>query len=80
MFLPRYLSAGARLGEGQGVDLRSEQWLGTMAIVVVLGVFDYLVFCRLLRRPRRRAGEEDSGPPDEGSPQDRGASGLSLFP
>jgi hypothetical protein len=52
MSLPRYLSARARQGEGRGVDLRSEQWIGTMAIIVVLGVFDYLFFCRLRRRPR----------------------------
>ena len=53
MFLPSYLSAKARTAETGDIRLRSAQWVGTLAIVAVLGVFDYFVFCRLLRRKRR---------------------------
>jgi hypothetical protein len=53
MFLPQVLSAGAHRAEGRTVRVRSTQWVATMAIVAVLGLFDYGVFCRLLRRPRR---------------------------
>ena len=56
MFLPRYLSARARSGENGSIRLRAAQWTGTMAIVAVLGVFDYLVFCCLLRRKSRPSG------------------------
>jgi hypothetical protein len=45
-----------------------------MIIVVLLGIFDYAVFCRLLRRTRRPA--EGAGPDEEG-PGD--SSSLSLF-
>lgn len=57
MFLPGYLSVRARSADDGDVRARSAQWIGTMAIVAVLGIFDYLVFCRLLRR-RRRPVEE----------------------
>jgi len=53
MFLPRYLAAKGRPGDAGDVRVRSTQWVGTMAIVLVLGVFDYVVICRLLRRRRR---------------------------
>ena len=50
MFLPSYLAARADSGDAAGdVRVRSAQWIGTMAIIAVLGVFDYVVFCRLLR-------------------------------
>jgi len=53
MFLPHYMSARARSSVGTDIHVRSAQWIGTMAIVAVLGVFDYVVFCRLMRRKRR---------------------------
>ena len=53
MFLPGYLSAKARSREAGDVRVRSTQWVAAMAIVLVLGVFDYVIFCRLLRRRRR---------------------------
>jgi len=53
MFLPQVLSAGVRQDGNRTVRIRSTQWVVTMAIVFVLGLFDYGVFCRLLRRPRR---------------------------
>ncbi len=53
MFLPQYLFKKTPPGNGPAVRLRSAQWVGTMAIIAVLGVFDYVVFCRLLRRNRR---------------------------
>lgn len=57
MFLPHYLSVRTRSADEGGVHVRSAQWIGTTAIVAILGVFDYFVLCRLLRR-RRRAVEE----------------------
>ncbi len=57
MFLPHYLSVRARSHDEGDVHIRSAQWIGTMAIVVVLGVFDYFVFCRLLRRKPRISEE-----------------------
>jgi hypothetical protein len=53
MFLPQYLSVKAHSRESGDIQVRSAQWVGTMAIVAVLGVFDYFIFCRLLRRKRR---------------------------
>jgi len=53
MFLPQYLSARAHSREGRVVSVHSTPWVATMAIVAVLGLFDYLVFCRLLRRTRQ---------------------------
>jgi hypothetical protein len=65
MFLPRYLSIKARPPAGTTVRLRSTPWFATMAIVVVLGLVDYIFFCRLLRLGRRKAEEPeaDSGEP-----------------
>ncbi len=57
MFLPRYLSVRARSADDGDVHVRSVQWIGTIAIIAVLGAFDYFIFCRLLRR-RRRPVEE----------------------
>jgi len=59
MFLPQYLLLRAHPRQGRPVPLRGGQWAVTMAIVAILGVFDYFVFCRLLRRPRRPADRED---------------------
>jgi hypothetical protein len=53
IFLPQYLSLRAHPKEGQAVRARSFQWSAFMIIVAVLGLFDYAVFCRLLRRTRR---------------------------
>jgi hypothetical protein len=53
IFLPQYLSMRSHPEKGMTVQARSFQWLAFMIIVVVLGLFDYTVFCRLLRRTRR---------------------------
>lgn len=53
MFLPMYLSKKARPDKSGAVELRAVQWAGTMGIVAILGLFDYVIFCRVLRRPRR---------------------------
>ena len=53
MFLPQYLFLRARATHGGDIRVRSSQWIGTMAIVAVLGIFDDFVLCRLLRRRRR---------------------------
>ena len=53
MILPQYLSTRAHPRQGRTVELRATQWTATMGIIAVLGIFDYLVFCRLLRKPRR---------------------------
>jgi hypothetical protein len=50
MFLPQYLSVRARSHDEGNVHVKSAQWIGTMAIVAVLGIFDSFVLCRLLRR------------------------------
>jgi hypothetical protein len=57
MFLPHYLSVRARSAGRRDIRVRSAPWIGTMVIVAVLGVFDYFIFCRLLR-PKRRIPEE----------------------
>jgi hypothetical protein len=53
MFLPRYVSMRAHSREDGTVRARSTQWVATMVIIAVLGIFDYAVFCRLLRRRPR---------------------------
>lgn len=68
MFLPDYLSKRARPPEGtavRAVRLRSAQWVATMAIVAVLGVFDHLVFCRWLLRRREPAEGPEAEPEGE---------------
>lgn len=80
MFLPSYLAKRGRSTEKSEIHLRSTQWTVTMALVVILGIFDYGVFCGLFRRSRRGKSETGSGsdPEDPGvSPR---SSGLSLFP
>ena len=78
IFLPQYLSMRSHPREGRTVRARSFQWAPFMIIVAVLGLFDYVIFCRLLRRTRRPA--EGAGP-DEGGPGVSGdsSSSLSLF-
>ncbi len=66
IFLPRYLSMRSHPEEGRTVSAPSFQWSAFMIIVAVLGLFDYAVFCRLLRRRRKRsegagADEMESG-------------------
>jgi hypothetical protein len=63
MFLPRYLSTRAHPPAGTTVRLRPTPWVATTAIVLVLGLVDYVFFCRLLCRGRRRA--QDSEPDAE---------------
>jgi hypothetical protein len=53
IFLPQYLSMRSHPEEGRTIRARSFQWSAFMIIVAVLGLFDYAVFCRLLRRTRR---------------------------
>jgi len=53
IFLPQYLSLRAHPKEGRTVRARTFQWSAFMIIIVILGIFDYAVFCRLLRRTRR---------------------------
>jgi hypothetical protein len=53
IFLLQYLSLRAHPKEGRTVRARSFLWSAFMIIVAVLGLFDYAVFCRLLRRTRR---------------------------
>lgn len=79
MFLPSYLAAKARAGKGE-VRVRSAQWVGTMAVVAVLGVFDSFALCRILRRSRRRKDAVDPDGDDAGPGSNQGSSGLSLFP
>jgi len=55
MFLPLYPSAKARSRSGADLRIRSAQWVATMAIVLMMGGFDYFVVCRLLRRRLRPA-------------------------
>ena len=78
IFLPQYLSMKSHPREGRTVRARSFQWSAFMVIIAVLGLFDYAVFCRLLRRTRRPDGgagpdEEGTGPPGDPS------SSFSLF-
>jgi len=78
LFLPQYLSMRSHPKEGRTVRTRSFQWSAFMILVAVLGLFDYAVFCRLLRRTRRPAegaGADEVGP---GPPGDSSSS-LSLF-
>ena len=74
MFLPAYLAAKAHAKGGE-IRLRSAQWFGTMAIVLILGVFDNLVLCRIWQRSRRRKDGND-----EGTSENARGPGLSLFP
>jgi hypothetical protein len=65
IFLATYLSMRTHPQQGRAVRARSSQWVATMVIVAVLGVFDYVVFCRFLRRKRRAEG--GSGPDSRGA-------------
>lgn len=78
VFLPHYLSMKSHPREGRAVRARSFQWAAFMIIVAVLGLFDYAIFCRLLRRTRRPAegsGLDEEEPGSSGDP----SSSLSLF-
>lgn len=58
MFLPAYLAATARAGERERpVRLRATEWFAPMVIILVLGVIDYFIICRLLRKPQRPVDE-----------------------
>lgn len=61
MFLPRYLSMRGHAPAGTTVRLRSTPWVTTMAIVIALGLLDYVLFCRLLRLGGRKAEEPEPG-------------------
>jgi len=79
LFLPQYLSQKAHPREGTTVRARTSQWVGFMAIVALLGLFDYGVFCRLLMKPHRRAeGGADAG--EDPGPGEDSSGPLSLFP
>jgi len=60
IFLPQYLSMRSHPEEGRTVRARSFQWSAFMIIVAILGLFDYAVFCRLLRRRARRPDSSSS--------------------
>jgi len=62
MSLLRVLSLRGRPRPGTAVRVRSTQWVATMAIVLVLGLFDYAALCRLLRLGRRKEDAEEEGP------------------
>lgn len=66
MFLPRYLSMRAHPPAGTTVRLRPMPWVATMVIVLVLGLVDYVFFCRLLGWGRRQ--EQDPEPDAETPP------------
>lgn len=70
MFLPTYLTMGNEARRARGVRVRTTQWIVPMAIMLVLGVVDYFIICRLLWRPRQ------DGPDDE--PVPGGGFGLGL--
>ncbi len=78
IFLPQYLSMRSHPREGRTVRARSSQWAAFMIIVAVLGLFDYAIFCRLLRRTRRPTGGPGPGEEEPGSSHDSPSS-LSLF-
>lgn len=78
VFLPHYLSMKSHPREGRAVRARSSQWAAFMMIVTVLGLFDYAIFCRLLRRTRRPAGGAGADEVGPGPPGDSSSS-LSLF-
>lgn len=78
IFLPQYLSMKAHPKEGRTVRARSFQWSAFMIIVALLGLFDYAVFCRLLRRSRRPDGGAGPDETEAGSSSDPPSS-LSLF-
>lgn len=60
VFLPSYILKKAGAGESGKVTLRSAQWLGTMALVTFLGLFDYVMFCCLGKRRRPKPEESPS--------------------
>jgi hypothetical protein len=62
MFLPRYLALRTKPPEGTTIRARSTQWIATMAIVLVLGILDHFVFCRLLRRRPQPGAELEPEP------------------
>jgi hypothetical protein len=64
MFLPAYLAAKARAGERGRPVLRAAQWIVPMAVMLILGVVDYFIVCRLLWRPRREGPEAGPVPGD----------------
>ena len=78
IFLPQYLSMKSHPLEGRTVRVRSFQWSAFMVIVVILGLFDYAVFCRLLQRKRRSAAGSGQGEDGSGASGDSSSS-LSLF-
>lgn len=60
MFLPRYLSVRAKGPGAEAVRLRSAQWLTTLAVILVLGIFDYVLVDRVLLRRRRVPSPRDA--------------------
>lgn len=62
LFLPAYLAMGREARLARGVHIRTTQWVVPMGIMLVLGVFDYFVVCRLLWRPRPEEPESEPAP------------------
>ena len=65
VFLPAYLTMGSEARLTRGLHIRTTQWVVPMGIMLILGVFDYFVVCRLLWRPRQE-GPESEPVPGEG--------------
>jgi hypothetical protein len=64
VFLPVYMTMGSEARRARAVKIRETQWVVTMAIMLVLGVFDYFVVCRLLWRPRPEEPDLETSPGD----------------
>ena len=62
LFLPAYLAMGREARRARSVRVRTTQWVVPMGIMIVLGVFDYFVICRLLWRPRPEEPEAEPVP------------------
>ena len=64
MFLPAYLTMGREARQARGVIVRTTEWVVPLAIMVLLGVVDYFIICRLLWRPGPEELEAGRGPGD----------------
>jgi hypothetical protein len=75
VFLPQYLALKSRPPDRGKITSLSFQWVASMIVVAVLGIMDYLVFCRFLIRSRRgsRAGRRSDADREDAD----GSSGFS---
>jgi hypothetical protein len=79
IFLPQYLALKSRLPDHGGITRRSGQWIASMLVVIVLGIMDYLVFCRFLSRSGRRLRHGPEGDREPDREEEDGSSGFSLL-